>query len=88
MWDLFNQTRTRFTRRLITLAPPQSAIERVMKVTDHSDNVEQIVVTTRMRKGVRGDASNSGAADERGSSKTTAKSWTLQARGFDLHTWY
>jgi hypothetical protein len=48
------------------LAPPQSAIERVMKVTDHSDNVEQIVVTTRMRKGVRGDTSNSGAADEEG----------------------
>jgi hypothetical protein len=48
------------------LAPPQSAMERVMKVTDRSDDMEQIVVTTRMRKGGRADANNAGNTDEEG----------------------
>ncbi|KIN06025.1 hypothetical protein OIDMADRAFT_38403 [Oidiodendron maius Zn] len=47
------------------VAPQQTAIERVMKVEDFSGNLEQIVVTTRMRKSVRGD-SIAGAADEDG----------------------
>lgn len=47
-------------------APPQSAIERVMKVTDNTDDMEQIVVTTRMRKGGRADADNVAGADEEG----------------------
>jgi hypothetical protein len=47
------------------LAPPQSAIERVLKVTDHTDDMEQIVVTTRMRKS-RSDLSNAGGANEEG----------------------
>ena len=48
------------------LAPPQSAIERIMKVTDRTDDMEQIVVTTRMRNGGRADADNAGDADEEG----------------------
>jgi hypothetical protein len=48
------------------LAPPQSAIERVLKVTDNTGDMEQIVVTTRMRKGGRADSNNAGGADEEG----------------------
>ena len=45
-------------------ALPASAIERVMKVTDSHEEVEQIVVTTRIRKTLR--AENYGDLDEEG----------------------
>jgi hypothetical protein len=45
-------------------ALPPSAIERVMKITDSHEDVEQIVVTTRIRKCLRSE--NSGDLDEEG----------------------
>ena len=47
-------------------ALPSSAIERVMKVTDHSDDIEQIVVTTRIRKGSRFGTDSTTGGDEEG----------------------
>jgi hypothetical protein len=48
-------------------ALPSSAIERVLKVTDSTEEMEQIVITTRRRKGVsRSGTENSGDADEEG----------------------
>lgn len=45
-------------------ALPPSAIERVMKITDSHEDVEQIVVTTRIRKSIRSESS--GDLDEEG----------------------
>lgn len=45
-------------------ALPSSAIERVMKITDSNEDMEQIVVTTRIRKSARSE--NSGVLDEEG----------------------
>jgi hypothetical protein len=47
-------------------APQPSAIERVMRVKEDIDDVEQIVVTTRMRRGGRSDVNTAGEADEEG----------------------
>lgn len=48
-------------------ALPSSAIERVLRVTDSTEEMEQIVITTRRRKGVaRSGPENSGDVDEEG----------------------
>lgn len=48
-------------------ALPTSAIERVMRVTDSTEDVEQIVITTRRRKGIsRNSAEGTGDGDEEG----------------------
>jgi hypothetical protein len=48
-------------------ALPSSAIERVMRLTDSNEDMEQIVVTTRRRKGVsRIGIDDSGDVDEEG----------------------
>lgn len=47
-------------------ALPSSAIESVMRVTDANDNMEQIVITTRIRKNARASIENPGDVDEEG----------------------
>ncbi len=48
-------------------ALPLSAMERVLRVTDSTEEMEQIVITTRRRKGIsRTGTENSGDADEEG----------------------
>jgi len=48
-------------------ALPSSAIERVMKVTDSTEDMEQIVITTRRRKGApRAGPDNTGDSNEEG----------------------
>ena len=50
-------------------ALPSSAIERVMRISDSNENMEQIVVTTRRRKGASraaGPGGDAGAGDEEG----------------------
>jgi hypothetical protein len=47
-------------------ALPTSAIERVLRVTDSTEEMEQIVITTRRRKGVSRPGENSGDFDEEG----------------------
>jgi hypothetical protein len=48
-------------------ALPSSAIERVMRVTDSTEEVEQIVITTRRRKGAsRNSPDGTGDGDEEG----------------------
>ncbi|KAE9379190.1 hypothetical protein N431DRAFT_327115 [Stipitochalara longipes BDJ] len=47
-------------------ALPSSAIERVLRVTDSTEEMEQIVITTRRRKGVSRSGENSGDGDEEG----------------------
>ncbi|KAH8815687.1 hypothetical protein F5884DRAFT_188834 [Xylogone sp. PMI_703] len=46
-------------------ALPSSAIERIMKMTDNDEEIEQIVITTRKRRGVaRNGGEGAGDADE------------------------
>jgi hypothetical protein len=47
-------------------ALPSSAMERVMRVTDSLEDMEQIVITTRVRKPSHSGGSNSADADEEG----------------------
>lgn len=47
-------------------ALPSSAIERVLRVTDSTEEMEQIVITTRRRKAVSRAGENSGDVDEEG----------------------
>ncbi|KAK0124345.1 hypothetical protein ONS95_009314 [Cadophora gregata] len=48
-------------------ALPSSAIERVMKVTDSTEDMEQIVITTRRRKGIsRAAPDSTGDSNEEG----------------------
>lgn len=47
-------------------ALPSSAIERVLRVTDSTEEMEQIVITTRRRKGISRSGENSGDVDEEG----------------------
>jgi len=47
-------------------ALPSSAIERIMRVTDHTNDMDQIVVTTRLRKSGRSGSGNAGDDDEEG----------------------
>jgi hypothetical protein len=47
-------------------ALPSSAIERVLRVTDSTEEMEQIVITTRRRKGVSRSGENAGNVDEEG----------------------
>lgn len=47
-------------------ALPTSAIERILMVKDNSEDMEQIVITTRRRKGVSRSSVEAGIADEEG----------------------
>lgn len=53
-----------FNVSFVPQAQPSSSIERVFRVSDSTDHMEQIVITTRMPKGPRGGSNNAGGDDE------------------------